>query len=558
MKLRIIILAASVFAVAVPVFMGLPGGVVRAEGADVPVAWSDAHRMAETRLLRRGMLTLAGRSPTIDEYESLLEFPIDQQRTEVIRQLDEMLEGPEFAEQVLRWGSEYLGTISYDYGFDFVNVEFYGHYSLELNPCPPATLHAGALGNLSDYPAMGESPSLCDDPGAPVAEIEPWWAPNTTVSVIGAAGSDTRSVGGTDCGDFAGTDAWAATGCSCGPNLVYCFRPGATFLDDDNFDSASARRAAFEEPARLFRHIIAEDRPFSDLIAGDYTLVNRGLAFLYVRHGRQNEDNAPVDDTNWWREFDGDNDWREVTFESLHPDLLSSRDYTFDPRSDPGLPAGVPAAGVLSMLGSNYAFPRERVRAARWLESFACREFSPPPAEVEFNHYERDPGTEGVCQHCHQVIDPAAMHFKRMFDGGGQLGGVGDWDLSSIPGSTYAERSLSTFEYDTLMTPVAQATLETNPNAGLIDFMPADYSLFGVASDGTIGPLGFAKILIESGEFDRCAVRRFHRIVTGRDLVPGQDDARIGALVSGFVDGDRNVRGLIRTLIREDTFAIGW
>lgn len=556
MKSKLIVVTGLV-AIAVPVLVTI-GDDVRADGVDAPVAWSEAHRLADTRLLRRGMLTLVGRAPTIDEYESLLALPVDDRRAEVLRRLDAALETEEFADQALRWGAEYLGTISYDFGFDFVNDEFYGHYALELDACPPGTLHAGALGNLSSYPAMGDSPAMCDDPAAPLAEVEPWWAPGTTVAVLGAAGTDVRTVGGTDCGDDAGRDSWGAPGCSCGPNLVYCFRPGASFPDDDNFTPVSARRAAFEEPARLFRHILTEDRPFSDLVAGDYTVVNRGLAFLYVRHGRQSSDNAGLDDVDWWRDFDGDDDWREVRFSALHPDLLSSRDYTFDPRSDPGLPDGVPAAGVLSMLGSNYAFPRERVRAARWLETFACREFSPPPAEVEFNHYERDPGTEGVCQHCHQVIDPAAMHFKRMFDGGGQLGGIGDWDLAEIPGSPFSDRALSTFEYDTLMTPVSQATLETNPNAGLIDFMPPDYSLFGVAGDGTIGPLGFAKVLIESGELDRCAVRRFHRIVLGRDLVPGRDDARIDALVDGFVADDRSVRGLIKSLVRDETFAIGW
>lgn len=542
--------------VAIGALVSIPD--VQADGADVPVAWSDAHRMDDTRLLRRGTLVITGRAPTIQEYESLLALPEDQRRAEVLQRLDAMLDGSEFEDQLLRWGVEYLRTISYDFGFDFVNTEFYGHYSLELNRCEDGTLHAGALGNLSNYPAMGEPYTICDDPDADVRDIEPWWAPGTTVAVIGAAGGDVRTAGGVDCGGAVDHDAWAAPTCSCGPNLVWCYRPGSQFPDDDNFDPVSTRRAAFEEPARLFRHIIAEDRPFSDLVLGDYTLVNRGLAHLYVRNGRVNVDNASLDDVRWWDAFGGDDEWREVTFASLHPDLLSSRDYAFDPRTEQGLPEGVPSAGVLTMLGSNYAFPRERVRAARWLETFACREFSPPPTDVEFNPYDRDPGTEGVCQHCHQLIDPAAMHFKRIHGGGAQLGGVGGWDLAELSGTDFHDRALSTFEYDTLMTPVAQATLETNPNAGLIDFMPEDYALFGTRSDGTIGPLGFAKILVESGELDECAVRRFHEIVTGRDLIPGQDDMKIATLVDEFVANDRSVKSLIRALVRDESFAIGW
>lgn len=529
-----------------------------ADPIDAPVAWASSHRLDDTRLLRRAWLALFQRAPTTEEYESLLALPAADRKDEILARVEAGLDGPEFEAVLLRWGMEYLRVISYDFEFDFVNTEFHGHYSLELNTCAPETLHAGALGNLSNYPDMGEPYTICDDPDAELNAIEPWWAPGTTVEVIGAAGTDVRDVDGVDCSASRYWDEWAASGCSCGPNLVYCFRPG-TYPDDSEFGTVSARRAAFEEPARLFRHIIVNERPFSDLIVGDYSVMNRGLAFLYVRNGRVNRDNASIDDTKWWNEFADDEQWREVTFSSLHPDMLSSRDYRFDPRTDAGRPEGVPAAGVLSTLGANYAFPRERVRGARWLEIFACREFVPPPGDVEFNPYDRDPGREGVCQHCHQLIDPAAMHFKRIHGGGAQLGGVGGWDLAELPAdSAFKKRSSSTFEHDTLMTPVPDATIAGNPNAALIDFMPPDYALFGTPSDGTIGPLGFAKVLVESGEFDKCVVRRFHELVAGRDLVPGIDDHVLEGYVDAFVASERNVKDLILAIVASDEFLIGW
>jgi hypothetical protein len=556
MKMRI--LPCSLAAITTVV---LAHGVVRtgrAEGIDRPLAWAAAHRLDDTRLLRRASLALFGRAPTIEEYESVLALPADERRAEIYARIEAGLDGPEFADVVLRWGMEYLRVISYDYGYDSVNTEFHGHYSLELNPCAPETMHAGALGNLSNYISHGEPYAICDDPDAELNEIEPWWAPGTTVTVIGAAGTDVREVDGIDCSSSQYWDQWATPGCSCGPNLVYCFRPG-TWPDDSNFGTISARRAAFEEPGRLFRHIIANDRPFSDLVLGDYSVMNRGLAFLYVRNGRRNRDNASIDDTKWWSEFVDDEQWREVRFADLHPDLLSDRDYAFDPRTSQGVPEGVPAAGVLSTLGANYAFPRERVRGARWLEIFACREFVPPPGDVEFAAYDRDPGTEGVCQHCHQLIDPAAMHFKRIHGGGAQLGGVGSWDLANMAAdSDFRTRASSTFEYDTLMTPVDEATIAGNPNAALIDFMPEDYALFGTPSDGTIGPLGFAKVLVESGEFDACAVRRVHELVAGRDLTPGVDDSTISAYVDAFVASDRSVKALIMAIVKSDEFRIGW
>ena len=552
----------TIGAIATAVAGLLASGLVLVRGvpADAPTAkpkaWAQAHRVEPTRLLRRGYLALANRPPTVEEYEAILALPEAQQQEAALEQLDALLDGPEFDDVVLRWGLELLKIGSYDFRFDFVNNSFDGHYSVEFDTCPEGTLHAGAYGMLNSLPNWGEGPEQCDDPGATIREVEPWWAPGTTVRTIGVVGSDVREVDGIDCGKVQGTVQWATPGCSCGPNLRYCRRVG--FPDQDNYEAESTRRAAFEEPARLLQHIVRNDRSFSDLVLGDYTVVTRGLRFLYYRNARRNGANAFIDDDPWYRDFESDTQWKQTRFEDMHPNLVSDRDVRFDPRTQDGSPPGIPSAGVLTTLGANYAFPRERVRGARWLEIFACREFTPPPADIEFHPYQRDPGTEGVCEHCHQLIDPAAMHFKRMYGGGALLGGVGDWSLAETLDVSYRDRSISTFEYDTLMTPVEQIRLEENPDAALIDFMPESYTLFGRTSDGTIGPLGFAKLLVESGEFDRCMVRRVHEWVTGRDLAPGRDDRMIEGLVDGFVASDRNVKTLIREVLRTDGFTIGW
>ena len=532
-----------------------------AEADEGPViGGSTAHRLSHTRQLRRIFLVLRGRAPTPDEYAALLAVPPEDRDAYLADEVDAALDSDDFADVVLRWGLETMRVQSYDYRFDFVNNWFRGDYGLALQSCADGTLHAGAVGFLNNLPNWGEPLSMCDDPDAPLVDIEPWWAPGTTVPVIGAAGSGVREVDGVDCGttlDNGPDYRWPATGCSCGPNLIYCQRRG--IADESNKAPESVRRQAFEEPARLYRHVILEDRPLSDLVLGDYTVVTRGLFNLYRRAARRNGDNAALDDDPWFYDFDDDAQWREVAFHVMHPDLLADRDYAFDPRTESGSPEGIPSAGVLSTLGVGYAFPRERVRAARFIETFACREFSPPPADVEFEPFVSDPGTQGSCEHCHQLIDPAAMYFKRTHGGGAEIGGVGAWDFDSLDvDNAFRERSLSTFEADTLMTPVDALTIEENPDAALIDFMPEDYTLFGTKSDGTIGPLGFGKILVESGEFDRCAVRRFHERITGVELVPGRDDARIDALVEAFVADGRSTRSLIKRLMAGADFAIGW
>ena len=126
--------------------------------------------------------------------------------------------------------------------------------------------------------------------------------------------------------------------------------------------------------------------------------------------------NALDANTTWWRP-DADNAprdplhpvpndpqaWREFVVEDLEPFHLAltngrersgsmERTYRFDPRTTTAAPQGLPTAGVLTMMGAMSSFPRERVRAARFLEMFACQSFSPPPADVHFPPLENDPG----------------------------------------------------------------------------------------------------------------------------------------------------------------------
>jgi len=180
---------------------------------------------------------------------------------------------------------------------------------------------------------------------------------------------------------------------------------------------------------------------------------------------------------------------------------------------------------------------------------------------VVFPPYERDPGTEGPCLHCHQLIDPVAMHFKRMFDAGGLIAGTTDaWSIrGSVSGATFrlAGHARGAMIADTLMTPVSQATLDADSDARFIDFTPPGTRLFGMEGRGTIGPLGFAEVLVDSGELDRCAVRRAYRRFGGRDLVPGVDDALIDHFVSTFLASDRSMRALIAAIVSAEEFGLG-
>ena len=94
--------------------------------------------------------------------------------------------------------------------------------------------------------------------------------------------------------------------------------------------------------------------------------------------------------------------------------------------------------------------------------------------------------------------------------GGIGIGGMSPkrWEQAGNSDAYYL-RWEGAYAPDTVMTPATADHIAFNPDARFIDFAPPEMSLFGVTGDGTIGPLGFGKMLGASGKFDRCSVRRF-------------------------------------------------
>ena len=81
--------------------------------------------------------------------------------------------------------------------------------------------------------------------------------------------------------------------------------------------------------------------------------------------------------------------------------------------------------------------------------------------------------------------------------------------------------------------------------------------MLGQRSDGTMGPLGFGKILIASGEFDKCAVRHLYQRFVGRALEPAAEARYVDALAEKFRTGDRKVKPFVRYLLSLPEFRRG-
>ncbi len=561
--------------------------------------------LSDTRLLRRIVLGLTGTTPTVEQYEAMAAAATPEAREALLRSaLDEVLASPKFYERMLRYGHEWLAVGAYTTGAK--GDAYQGDMSGHLFRCAANSRHPGAYYHVNEFGTSGDPGRQCSDldaagnPAVPEAHtVEPWWAPGTTVTVLGKAGSNVTEVTDPntgrvyDCGIASGGyyDPSLPAGCGCGQNLVWC-SPLSGLGSTSTFDLIGGqRRHPYEEPARLFAHLAWHDRPLSDLVLGNYSVGTNWLRALYVRFGRQMGSKAVDANTTWWRAGEDSsprdplhpspNDpqaWREFVVEELEPFHLAltpdrsrsgslDRTYRFDPRTTTEAPRGLPTAGVLTMMGALSSFPRERVRAARFLEMFACQSFSPPPADVHFPPLEIDPATGGTCLHCHKTLDPAAISFKRwdftpatsfyvpwpFIPGVGNQRVTREWLSGRYPhiGTAPGFRWKNAFVPNTVLTPITPEQLQGNPEAVLLDTMPESYTLLGEHGDGTMGPLGFGKLLVRSGEFDRCAARRLYAMFIGREPNPATEKAFIDKLAREFVARERKLRPFLRYLFEQ-------
>lgn len=539
-------------------------------------AGPDDH-LTPTRLLRRTSLALRNTTPTDAEYDALLAAGDETaQNAWVDGFVDRTLGEPAFYRTMLELSLDWFSIPLIPPTAD--SPEYGARQQRVLTRCAATTAHPGALVYYRVTTSGEISPEAQCNQDVMLATIEPWWATGTTVTLVGyAANAPDPACKGE-----------ATAKCGCGPHGVSCwYDPGqyagwSTFVP---WNENGQRRNLAEEPARYFAHLAWFDLPMTDLLLSSKSVAPVDTQAAYVSQAIAGGRLELLDDDSWWRvsklmgrvdpehQSNDPNAWREYSVPARNPFLIEDRDYHYDPRVESQPMKGLPAAGILTSIGFLATFPRERVRASRALETFACEVLSPPSSQ-EFNLYVSDPATEGPCQHCHKRIDPAAIHFKRFakhsdaFEGFGAkyfMPGIGGewhwpkvWRTGAYPyGYPPFSHWNQWYKPGSQMTPVSEAVAMTNPESIFIDFLPTDQTLLGQTSDGTVGPLGFGKLIVASGAFDRCLVRHLHHQVLGRDIDPATEAGYLDVLTQRFVEGGRQVRPMIKSLTRSDLFRRG-
>lgn len=546
-----------------------------------------------TRLLRRASMALRGVPPTDAEYAALLASGDDTaQRAFISTFVDTTLASPVFYQSMFEMGRDWLNVPLAPPTAD--EPEYGPQQQRAIQRCGAMTMHAGKWAYVrEDF--EGGMMNICNgmlrDGGAPAERtLEPWWAPGSMVTLVGSAANTN------DAGIVNINGNWTSVSCNgrpdgtcgCGPHGANCHADYEQYAGWENYVSwnqLGQRRQLAEEPARLFAHLVWHDKPLTDLILGTTSVGTTRTISAYVMQGAESGDLSQLSDDSWWQpsrfmsapidplHTAGDaNAWREFDIPSVSRVFIADRTYTYDPRVTTTPMLGIPAAGMLTSFGFLAGQPRERLRAARALEQLGCEVLAPPSGQT-FNPYISDPAKEGPCQHCHRRIDPAAIHFKRFAKSGSAFEGFGANYLMPAVGGWRWPNAWRTGQYpyggepfshwnrwyvaDTQLTPVTQAQVNADPLVVFIDYLPTDQTLLGQVSDGTVGPLGFAKLLVASGGFDRCMVRHLHQQVMGRDIDPAKETGYLDLLTARFVAGGRRAKPFIKDLTQSELFGRG-
>jgi hypothetical protein len=215
-------------------------------------------------------------------------------------------------------------------------------------------------------------------------EVEPYWAPGTTVRVCAfdaqTTATGTGPMGRTFSCDPRSADTFdgvaRAPACGCGEHLRYCTPAAGTPM-------ARAIRAAIEEePLRIFDDVVRNHRDYFTALTTHDTFVNGPLA-AYLRGAGGGVVFAIGADMP---ELPYDADWTRITRGSAH-------------------------AGVLTTMAYLERFTSQRGRAQRFRQAFRCEEFASialPPTEAQppMNLAER-----AGCNGCHQMLEPLTQYW---------------------------------------------------------------------------------------------------------------------------------------------------
>ncbi len=493
---------------------------------------------SDLQYLRRLSVDLRGHLPTLAEMESVVaNGELDPEIVGAMLDSDGFLNRMRAYHKDLRWTnveSQRLTGVGWT-----LNAPSEGQSPAYWSAQRALRYRGAAVACLDEPARFGQDGRILTTPHPTIegavqdgyVEVEPYWAPGTTVKACAFEAQEALEGPSArnpdimaDCSSTTGS-----LGCGCGPNLRWCQ------LNANGISTRFSILDSFAEQLMRFSDaVVRGERPYTDFILATDMEVNGPVAHYVAHQARTGgaiflstpEQNYEVPDGLG---FDED---RWVTVER-----------------------GPRHAGVLTMPAYLIKFQTNRSRANRFYNAFLCQFFEAPPGGLP-------PGDDACndepnltercgCKFCHVAVEPAAAHWGRYSEAGlGALNeGLFPTEQPNCATERGAQQAICQLFY------VTEATHpDEEPYLGFLKpYLFADESMIDAIEQG---PAVLAQEAIDSGQFGRCTVRKMWRLFMGQDA--GVDDEEvIEELFAEFEANDYNLKALILALVTRPEYVQG-
>ncbi len=322
--------------------------------------------------------------------------------------------------------------------------------------------------------------------------------------------------------------------CGCGEGMRRC--EVAAIAAQDIKDVHSQRVAAFnEEPLRIAESVVQRDEPYFNILTTRRSFVN-GTLSAYFR-GSQGVGvfnvTAPTSQGVVPGVAYNDADtWVEYTRAEGHSGVLTTPSYL-------------------------YRFPTQRARVNQFYEAFLCKTFAPPPgasspAPDDACNRENNLAVRCGCNYCHATMEPTGAHWGR-----------------------YAERSaqfLAPDEFPRFDPKCRDCALNGDTNCGgeCGQYVMQAYDGDGASSLGMLktylyrtpdeeqnieaGPALLVRKMLQSGDLERCTVRRIWNEFLGRPMTAEEQRMYLAPLAQDFARSGHRLKALIERVVTSDAY----
>ncbi|MBI4816483.1 MAG: DUF1585 domain-containing protein [Deltaproteobacteria bacterium] len=489
--------------------------------------------------LRRLSLDLRGRLPSIDELGSVVTN--DQVDPGMI---DAMLASAEFLEQARRYHTALLWlnldqVLANNVAILADTAEGRGARDgiYWVRAAIRSTAYRGGQVKCLDEPARFDSVTgailTTVDPVDPNLHregwvlVRPYWAPDTEIKVC-AFDAQANATALDDRGNSVDCRLSRERGCGCGPNLDWChsgFAPNTTTI---------INQAMVEQTHRFIERVIAEDRPYTEVVTGTDVEINGPLVHYFRNLALQGGNNLfATPETNY-----------------TLPEL------SFADESWVASELGTRHSGILTLPAYLTKFQSNRGRANRFYNAFLCTHFAPPagglPSADDECHQEPDLTKRCGCQYCHIRLEPAASHWGRWSEAG--VAPLNETEFPElretcvVPSGRRPGQVCRRFYLTEALYPSEQPFL-----GKLLPYVFADEDRKQRIQEG---PRKWASEAVESGAFASCAVRNLWTSFMGREAEV-IDEEVVGALATEFSTGGYRFRALVKALVTRPEYVEG-